>query len=217
MFQKRCHSSNHRRDGSRKEVRFQNEHSHFVEESEPQEKETDDGEFDIANDLEPAAGYVAFVRATVAMGVNPRDTSMVVDAALVDTGSAVLSTIGEQLVQAARVASSRSTRPEFGKNIRTIGTMCFFFHIGCRKYKINLYMKLPLRGEFYVAAGLTYSQAPLITFTPMLFPISAPKFSSRTQQRWESSLRLHQQKVEIELESLREVTLSSSPFMESSR
>lgn len=81
------------------------------------------------------------------MGINPRDTDIIVDAALVDTVSSVLSTIGERLVQAARVASSRFTRPEFGKNIRTIGgigatksKMNFFFQFGVREYKINLYI-----------------------------------------------------------------------------
>eukprot|EP00171_Calliarthron_tuberculosum_P014672 IDg14672t1 len=73
-----------------------------------------------------------------------------VDAALIDTGSSILSTIGEKLTRAAQMSSVLPTSPNLkakprtigavGSTVRTKGEMKFSFGFGGRIYKLILYI-----------------------------------------------------------------------------
>jgi len=87
----------------------------------------------------------------MAMGASPRSLDCIVDAALVDTGSSTLSTIGERLVRAAKAISARPAQPTTGNTRRkltgiggigvvTIGTMRFSFIFGGREYEVTLHV-----------------------------------------------------------------------------
>lgn len=94
--------------------------------------------------------YVSSVRATVALGISPKKSKYIFDAALLDTGSATLSVIGEVLVAGACVTSATSL--QFGNYtgfineicdiVQTLGTMQFYFCFcfGGRLYCVLLHI-----------------------------------------------------------------------------
>lgn len=72
------------------------------------------------------------------------------DGAVIDTGSSILSTIGNELVQGAVVASCLKTQPVYGQSSRTIGgigntvktmgTLKFHFMFGSKVYDMMLHI-----------------------------------------------------------------------------
>jgi len=85
------------------------------------------------------------------MGMTPKETKFVVDAALVDTGSSNLSTIGLELLPGAKVANMRNMQPIMGNEKKKIagigtskvftqGTLMFYFLFGGKEYKVKLYI-----------------------------------------------------------------------------
>lgn len=93
---------------------------------------------------------MSFTRAIAATGKKPQENYVDVDAALIDTGSSTLSTVGENLVTGAHYASVRPTHPRIdaqprpiggiGATVTTMGTMTFYFHFGGRECSINLFI-----------------------------------------------------------------------------
>jgi len=108
---KNCHSSNHREQGRRVFRNFSR--AYFGEDADDEERQNDDdsGEESVHSDGE---SFIAFARATVAMGISHRINACIMDAALIDTGSSILSTVGNELLHATRMASVRSTKPILG-------------------------------------------------------------------------------------------------------
>ena len=113
-----CHSSKHRQQGKR----FLNNLAtayHGTEddiEDSPTEKEDEEDEDTSGMESGSTCMMISDCRSFAAMGIYPSSPMLRVDACLLDTGCNKLSTIGDRLVSAARVASVRSTVPEYKKS-----------------------------------------------------------------------------------------------------
>ncbi len=72
------------------------------------------------------------------------------DSAIIDTGSSILSTFGQQLTNYLRIASAQPTFVGITGNARrikglgatatTLGTILFYFYYGSRLYNVNVYI-----------------------------------------------------------------------------
>lgn len=181
-FKKGCHSSKHR-DKTKSVL-----HNLAVAFKASMTEEDDDNgdEFDTNKNDDESHGFeddgsdsssesivsmISAYRSFAAMGIYPSHPQIRVDAAMIDSGSSHLSTIGERLVRAAQMASVRKTKPNYSqvKSIRGIGnsrvhtkgSMKFYFLFGGEMYSILLYI-LPgddpmiLSGKDLDELGLNY-------------------------------------------------------------
>lgn len=76
-----------------------------------QEDNGTENENGIDSDTNSRMFMISTFRSFAAMGIYPKSPDFRLDAALIDTGSSHLLTIGEQLVQAAQIASVEKTAP----------------------------------------------------------------------------------------------------------
>lgn len=146
--QKGCHSSVYRKTGDKLYKRFA--HSCFAGndqgDNEDDTSESEEEEFEeVAHESE---SYITFTGATAAMGLAPKQTRWIVDSALIETGSNVISLVGLPLLLAVQIANMRNCDPLFGKDpkkvggvgssVDTIGTSLFYFHSRGLEYSIEL-------------------------------------------------------------------------------
>ena len=157
---KGCHSSKHRRKSSvlltrAAKVFFANEESNECTNSEIGSDCVTSSSSE-ENEQVPDVNYtvsfhVSTVRSMMSLGVSKSNRALVVDGAILDTGSSTISTIGSDLVPAAVVASAFPTEPnyEIGKRklngvgnivMSTIGYMEFHFFFGGLLYSCGVYI-----------------------------------------------------------------------------
>eukprot|EP00171_Calliarthron_tuberculosum_P022600 IDg22600t1 len=149
---KGCHSSKHRK---RTQAFMQFAQSFASDGTENDEdkssSESDEESQEIDSDSYHAIASSAVTkRASAALGLSILHPEYNVDAALIDTGSSVLSTIGDKLTRAAQIASTISTAPNYSANprtigavgsfVRTLGELKFAFVFGGRTYNLLLYI-----------------------------------------------------------------------------
>lgn len=146
---KGCHSSVHRKAGNSMYRKFAKAYLAGQNMPECSDDESDDSDGSLEENIEPESqAYIVFTRATAAMGMSPKKTQWVVDGALIDTGSNVISSVGLPLLPSARIVNMRNTEPVLGNNpkrlggigsvVSTLGTYLFYFHFGGREYSVNL-------------------------------------------------------------------------------
>ena len=146
-FKKGCHSSKHRTAG-----KFARAFAAAIEDSD-QEKDSEESESEDEEDEfidESASVYIAAARSMHAMGIPPRHAQTVIDSAVIDTASNILSTVGVELSSFLCVASVRRTKimttdgareiQGVGSSIKTLGTIMFHFYFGGREYCVKVYV-----------------------------------------------------------------------------
>lgn len=92
--------------------------------------------------------YVSTTRAAIAMGAAPCDSRIIVDAAAVDAGSSVISSIGVNLVTGLRATCVKPTklipctRILYGSDgpAKVIGTIKFWFYFGGKMYTVMVHV-----------------------------------------------------------------------------
>ncbi len=141
-YKKGCHSSKHPRGELYKK------HQTFL--TELADAGIDEDDMQPSEDEEE--GFAAFTvyattaRASAAMGVSPRSLATYVDAAMIDTGSSVITSIGSHLTTALRAASVIPTKQEesvriirgIGGSVQTLGAIKFWFCFGGRLYSVHV-------------------------------------------------------------------------------
>lgn len=149
---KGCHSSKHRK---RTKAFMQLAHS-FASDGTDNDDKTSESESESESQDLDSDSYLAIAnlavtkRASASFGLAMLHPEYNVDAALIDTGSSILSTIGENLARAAQIASALPTSPNYNANPRTIGAvgssvstlgeLKFAFNFGGRTYVLMLYI-----------------------------------------------------------------------------
>lgn len=154
-----CHSSKHKNRSRRYLNNFFKSYHTTLDDSgsESETEEADQAGKDDSTDSEDSEAdsinlmsMISAYRSYAAMGIYPSHPELQMDAALIDTGSSHLSTIGERLVSAAQIASVRKTKPDYSSaktlrgignsRVKTKGTLKFYFLFGGKMYTISLFI-----------------------------------------------------------------------------
>lgn len=125
---------------------------HYHDSSDAGNEENQEEEEHVPHNDEAYAAFSFFAsssRETIAIGVPPRSAPMIVDGALIDTGSSILSSIGEVLTTALRAASNKPAKFESwikkirgigGIELLTLGTIPFSFFFGAETYDVLVHV-----------------------------------------------------------------------------